>query len=206
MQPSLWRCAASSAAAIVLSASAHGAVNLELRPVSSTVLVGNTVSVGLYAVSDSASNQTVAAIDAILFWNPSLLLFTGNNQVGAVPLLASTFFSPDGHGLNESTLPTDGDAMYSAFAQFNNPFNATPAGTLVTTFTFTALAQTPGTPISLPASAGSPAGFTTVFGGGGPNINVTGSIGGTTITVIPAPMTGAGMLAVGGLVAARRRH
>ena len=73
--------------AFALPNSVDAAINLELRPLNSIVLVGQTVNVGLYAVSDSALSQTLAATEAILGWNTGFVQLITADQTGATPWL-----------------------------------------------------------------------------------------------------------------------
>lgn len=190
-------------AAGAAAATGQAAVNLEFRPLNQVVNLGDAVGVGLYAVSDDASTQFTSAIDAIFTWDPAFLQLVGVDGTGGAPLLASTFF-PDGHGLNESNPPQDGDGFYTAFAMPGNPVGATSSGTLITTFVFQTLQLTPLTPVDLLATGGSPQGSTTVFHATIPATSITGTLHGATITIIPAPGA-AGLLGLAGLAASRRR-
>ena len=163
-------------------------VNLEFRPGSQTVSVGNIFSVGLYAVSNS--NQSVGSIDAILVWDASLIKLTGHTDNGPYPWLSSSFPNDCGlDGLNApcSGLPAnDGDALYRAFRNFSTPALATPAGLLVTSFQFQALAPTPSTTLSIPPMRGQ---FTRsyVVDGDVAGLEITGTLGSATITIVPEP-------------------
>src|SRR5436190_15817065 len=65
-----------------------------------------------------------------------------------------------------------------------NSIPATPAGTLLTTFQFHALAATsPSTIVNIVPSAGNPVGQTIVYDGTIPNTNVTGTLSSATITI-----------------------
>ena len=85
------------------------------------------------------------------------------------------------------SLPADGTAMYVGFASLGGPVFATPSGTLLTTLRFHALAPTSLSPITLLASAGSPAGTSVVFDSTVPNLSVTGTLTGAGVQIIPAP-------------------
>lgn len=201
-----WRIGVISAV-VAAAATGHAAANIgiEFRPPLSTVSVGNTVSIGVYAVSDSASPQGLSAAQIIFNWQPSMLQMLSNSNTGAASLISSGFPAPDPYGLNELSLPQDGNAIYVGLATFGSPVLATPAGTLLTTLRFTAMAITPLTPISILTSAGSPSGATTVFDGAVPNLPVTGTLTGANVTIIPTPATLLG-LGVAGVVAAGRRR
>jgi len=188
--------------ALALPASVDAAINLELRPLNSVVLVGQTVDIGLYAVSDNAFSQSLAATETILGWDTGFVQLITAHQTGAASWLTSGFL-PDGSGLNTSIL--DGDALFIGLAPFSGPVNASPAGTLLTTFQFLALAPTPATPVSIPTVGGIPTTSTIVFDGEVPNLDVTGTLSGATITIL---VPGPSVLAVLGLalVSPRRRR
>lgn len=189
----------------VIAAPAWGNINLELRPNVTAIAPGGAVNFGLYAVSDNAFNQSLAAAQVILTWNVGQLNLLGLSNVGAVPLLSSSF-GAEPFGLNTSL--TDGDAMWLGFAPLGVPVQATPPGALLTTVLFQAPANAPLglTHVNIPLSAGNPTGFTTVFDGTVPNLNVTGTLTGASIVIVPAPGIGAAVLMLGAMRAARRRR
>src|SRR5437667_12120753 len=88
-------------------ASAWGRINVELRPYIPTVALGANVNVGIYVVSDSCSNQPMAAADIMFGWDPARLHLIGLTNAGATPLLSSTFPN-DGGDVNEVVPPPDG--------------------------------------------------------------------------------------------------
>ncbi len=169
-------------------------INLEFRPADQTVSVGDTVSVGLYAVSDDKTDQFMASAQVIVAWEPAFLQLLGNDDTGAVALLASFFPINDPYNLNESVPPQDGDGIYVAFAPLGNPVAATPKGTLLTTFQFKAVAETFNTPVDILGFGGSPVGETIVFDATVPNLDVTGTLTGAKVEVAatssPADITG----------------
>jgi hypothetical protein len=158
-------------------------IDIELRPVSSIVTLGEQVEIGVYLVSDDATTQYSSAADIILNWETSYLDYAGLMDTGAHPLLSSGF--PIAHPSQLNTTLTDGDGMYTAFAVFNDDIPATPSGTLITTLLFDTVAITPGTPLNIPVLLGN--GETKVFDNITPNFNVLGTATGTMITIIPAP-------------------
>lgn len=158
-------------------------INLELRPVVQGAEPGSEVQIGLYAVSDSSANQLMAAADVIIGWDPAYLHLLGKTDVGAVPLLVSGFPYPDPYNLNEVVPPQDGDGFYIAYAYGGQPVAATPAGALLTTFRFQALAETPATQVLILPSAGSPLGHTVVYDGTTPGLGVTGTLGSATVAI-----------------------
>ncbi len=163
-------------------------IDLEFRPPGQTASVGDTVNIGLYAVSDDETDQLLAAAQVIISWDPSYLQLLGNDDTGAVPLLSSGFPSNDPFNLNEVVPPQDGDGLYVAFALLGNPVPATPEGVLLTTFQFLALADTPQTPVDILESGGDPAGETIVFDGTVPNLDVTGTLIGSVVEIILEPL------------------
>jgi len=176
-------------AAAVWAAPAAASVNLELRSPAPTAAVGQTVEAGLYAVSDSNLDQMFSAMDVILGWAPESLQFLGIDNTGAVPLDGMSGVAlGDPFNLNEAMPPQDGDALYLGLAPLGAPVAATPTGTLLTTLQFMAVASTPGTTIDIPASGGGPmVGHTVVFDGTIPGTDVTGTLSGTSVEVVPEP-------------------
>ena len=172
--------------AIAGGSAAEAAINIEFRPASQAVVVGDTVNVGLYVVSDSDEDQLLAAAQVILGWDPQFLQLLGNDDTGAVPLLSSGFPANDPFNLNEQVPPQDGDGLYVAFAPLGQPVAATPKGTLLTTFQFLALAETPKTPVDILETGGDPQGETIVFDGTIPNLDVTGTLTGAVVQIVAA--------------------
>ena len=174
---------------MVAAATASANVNLEFRPVASTINLGNTAQIGLYATWDgSGLGQTASAIEVAFGWDTSFLSLLGLDGTGGATLISSGFPAAGSGGLNEAAVPADGDGFYLAFASLGTPIDTTVAGgALVTTFLFQGLNLTPGTPIDMLASAGSPVVETRVFDGVIPNTVVTGTLSGTSITIVPAP-------------------
>lgn len=168
------RMSAACLCVLVAAAVVTADVNLELRPVQTYYRVGESVHIGLYAVSDSASNQPMSAMDVILTWDPSALLLVGVINNGPYAWLNSTFF-PDsgGDGLNNTF--NDGDAKYTALAQFGNPAQATPAGLLVTTLHFQAVGPSPQADVNMPATMGNFS-LTAVYGHPDVASQVTGQL------------------------------
>lgn len=112
-------------------------VDLEWRPETVTVRTGETVELGLYAVSEV--DQPILAVEVIFEWSESLE-FVGalDNPLEEYQWMLSDFpvGQPGFDGLNDTW--DDGDAYWVGLAQFGDPFIATSEGTLVTTFAFTA--------------------------------------------------------------------
>lgn len=183
------RCVFLAAAAVLLvSAPLMGEVNLEFRPASQIARVNDTISVGLYAVYTGSGNTNISAMDVLLQWDPTKLLLLGNVNDGPYSWLQSNF-PPDGglDGLNNTF--TDGNAKYTALAQFFTTAQATPAGLLVTTFQFKALAATPGTTVSIPLTLGASS-RTAVYGNAFPGEDITGTRGTANVAVCAAAANG----------------
>lgn len=175
-----WMTAIACALGAGLVAPARADVNLEWRPVHRVQCVGTTVEFGLYAVSDDPDHvQLMSAMDVIFQWDPARLELLGVDDTGACDWLFSGFLT-DAYGLNEVLPPQDGDGMYTAFANLGEPVAATPAGTLVTTFRFTALSGTSLTTLEILESGGDPEGRTVVYDGTKPNNDITGTLGSAT--------------------------
>lgn len=180
-------------------------INLELRPTFQSVLLGSTFNVGLFAVSDNPiANQSTSALQVILTWDPAFVQLAGLDNTGS-PLNTSAFIPGDPFGLNAST--TDGDALWNGFSQPGVPVQATPTGTFLTNFVFNANNITlPTTFINIPATGGN-GGFTAVYGGGAPGQDVTGTLTGATVQVLPVPAPGAlAMVLAAAALGSRRRR
>lgn len=167
-------------AALAGPAVAPADINLEWRPETQTVLVEEIVNIGLYAVSDDPEmDQYILAMDVILNWDPDFLELIGVDDTGPYDWLFSGFPVGDVDGLNDTF--ADGDALYTALGQLGAGAWATPEGLLVTTFQFTALAETPGTTITIPEDAGS---YTHTAIWGSPGQDVHGTLGSATVTIV----------------------
>jgi len=188
-----------------LTNGAAAAIHLEFRAASPVYGIGNTVEFGLFAVSDSSGTQSLSAIEAIFEWDPGFLDLVGLDGTGGAGLAVADFVTTGSSGLNESNPPADGDGLFFGYASLGTPIDATPAGTLLTTFQFEALAETPGTALILVPAAGSPVRPTIVFDGVIPNTDVTGVLVGDTVMIVPAPGLGCAVL-LAPLVARRRRR
>jgi len=191
----------------VACATAGANVDIEFRPVNPVINVGDTARIGLYLTWDgTGAGQTVSALQVAFSWDPTFLDLTGLDGTGGATLITSEFPAAGSGGLNDASIPVDGDGFYLGLADLGLPIDTTVAGgALVTTFLFDGLAETPATPVNMWPSGGSPLVRTTVFDGVTPNTDVTGTLSGTSITIIPAP--GAGLLfGVGAAGMLRRRR
>jgi len=168
------------------TSAALGDIDLEWRPDVQTVTEGETVNIGLYAVSDDETDQCIAAMDVILAWDPDYLELEGVDDNGPYEWLVSGFPDDSGlDGLNDTWL--DGDALYTAWAQLGDPAYATPEGLLVTTFQFEALAKTPvcGTELTIPEEYGQYT-KTRIFDCEIPNYDVHGTLGSAVVKILCA--------------------
>jgi hypothetical protein len=161
-------------------------INLEWRPATQTVYVGDTVEIGLYAVA-AYDDQLFRALDMVFTWDPDHLELLGVDDTGAVDLLYSGLPADDPYNLNETVPPEDGDGYYRAWANLGEPVVVTTAGVLLTTFQFTALSPACETVVDIPPSGGDPLLETTVWGGPGANTNVTGTLGDAEIEMLCMP-------------------
>jgi hypothetical protein len=124
-------------------------------------------------------------MDVLLQWDPQVMELVGLRNDGPYPWLFSQFPNDSGlDGLNDSF--ADGDATYTALSQLSSSAYATSAGLRVTTFEFRALAPATASLLDMPATLGTWS-QTRVFGTDYPNQNVTGSLTGATVTIVPAP-------------------
>ncbi|MBU0717113.1 MAG: PEP-CTERM sorting domain-containing protein [Planctomycetes bacterium] len=177
---------------VLVGPAVYADIDLEWRLPEShpepTFFVGETVNIGLYAVSDDETSQSISAMDVLLDWDPVYLSLFGNDDTGAHDWLSSTF--PD-DAMNDTWL--DGDGYYRAFAHFGLPAEATPAGLLVTTMQFTALAETPETIVTVPLypfpGYDGRVTKTAVYDGEIPGYDVTGELDSIAIEIIPEPGT-----------------
>jgi hypothetical protein len=164
-----------------LASTALAAVNLELRPVAEAC-TGRYVNVDLYAVSDNAVDQSIAAMDVILTWDPAALQLIGI-AAGSYPYgwLFSGFTNDQGlDGLNNTW--ADGNALYTALVQLGSPpAFAPPAGLLVTTLRFRKLTVGAPTSVGLLANYGQYS-HTAVYDGYTPGLNVTGTLTNAALT------------------------
>lgn len=156
-------------------------VDLSLDPVQPVVRRTRIVSIQLVASSNTALDASIGAIDAVLSWDPNVLELVGVSGAGGATWFASGF-PLNADGLNDGVMvgfvdiPTnDGDAFYTALAPIGLPVAAPPAGVLVTTLRFRALAGSPGTTVQFIPSFGQFS-LTRVLDGVLPNTDITGDI------------------------------
>lgn len=184
-------------AASALTPVAVANINLELRTTAKNIRVGDTVEIGLYAVSDSELNQTFDALIVIIAWDPNVLALVSQVDNGFAWVGLSEFFAdgcldqlnfdcccpdntddccdPPYSGLPEN----DGNARFDAL-QIGTPPEATPEGLLVTTFVFSAVGPASTTTVWIPESEGEHT-QTTVLNG--PAEQPTGTLGTLALSV-----------------------
>lgn len=157
-------------------------INLEWRAAQQTVTAGDTVVLGLYAVPDNAQQHLIAALDAIVTWDPNYLSFQvlGDPQ----PMWMNDGFFIDSDGIN--TNRTDGDVLYTGMSYLGEPVVIAPEGALCVEFIFQALAPVESTSVSILPALGQ-WGRTSVYDGIIPNLDIKGSIGSASVTVVPVP-------------------
>ncbi len=186
-------------------------VDLAVRPRPQTVSVGDVVEVELYAVSDDGTEQTFTGLDVLFTWDPSALaLSEGAIDNGPHDWSFLFGFFPDEglDGLNADCgkdvfcdpytgVPfNDGDAMFQA-GSFADAV-ATDDGLLIATLRFTALAATSGTDVVIEAALGTFS-RTGVLQRGA--VNVTGSLGRASITVLGPMLSAADLVMPAGRTA-----
>ena len=167
--------------AVLAGTAAMANVNLEFRPGTIEGVPGETVEIGLYAVSDDGADQAFFGGQMIVTWDSDLLELVGTQDDGPYTWLASYF--PDdsgGDGLNTSF--TDGDAWYMALARFDALPVATDEGLLITTFLFEVVGDEGTSMIEMPEQLGD---FTTtaVLHPTIPGSTVTGTLGTAMVMV-----------------------
>jgi hypothetical protein len=178
-------------ALIASGASAQSQINLTLVGPTDPVAVGQVVEVRLRASSELIENfvgTSFVAIDCILGWDPAHLRLLGLTTAGSVPLLSSYFPNPtaDYTGINESSPPQDGDALYYALAPLGNPVQCPAFGVQVTTFRFQVLSPFASTGIEiLPTLTVDFVTDTIVYDGTVPGLDVLGTATGWTIVQTP---------------------
>ncbi|MCA9249792.1 MAG: hypothetical protein R3E58_01080 [Phycisphaerae bacterium] len=157
-----------------------GIIDLEFRPSLQVVAPGETVNVGLYAVSVDETDDVISVMDVVLTWDPAILSLQGVVNNGPYNWLSSGFpFNAIG-GLNVDL--TDGDATYTARSRFapQPSAMATSNGLLVTTIQFVAVAESSTTTLSIVESIGI---ATTKVVGDIPGFDVHGQLNGATFVV-----------------------
>ena len=157
-------------------------VDLVLWPDPATVAVGETVDVGLYAVSDDGSDQEMSGLSVVMTWNANALELESDLRNGPYTWSFSGFLGDSqADGLNNSFL--DGNAFYQAVGNFTIPAVATAEGLLVTTFRFKARAKKAVATIVIEPELGSFS-KTKVFQFNAINVDIKGTLGTADIMII----------------------
>ena len=162
-------------------------VHLVWSPLSQTVQVGQTVLIDLVASSGSCADLPVAAIDAVLIWDPTVLRLVGRRRPRPSPWLTSGFPNDSGlDGLNapySSPPANDGNAFWQGISDFHSGAAVPQGGLLATTFEFVALVGSAGTPVQLIPSGGVYSRTRVLGAGPAAGLDITGAYGATTIGV-----------------------
>jgi hypothetical protein len=171
-----------AASIVPVRGGAAALVDVILEPSTQSVCVGDVVTIELRLVSDGAP-QPFQAVDAIIAWDPGVLLLVGFDDSNAGANWFLSGFLPDPDMINDDL--TDGEALYTALAPIGGTLFAPPApgSFLVTEFSFTVTTATAGTAISLTPSSGA-FGQTRVLLEGAP---VTGAIRGPADVIASTP-------------------
>ncbi len=175
-------------------ACADSQINLALVGPTVPVSVKQTIDVKLRAIGEPNSSligESFVAIDCILRWNPADLRLIGLANAGSVPLLGSYFPSPanDYTGINESSPPLDGDALYYALAPLGAPVQVSASGVQVTTFRFRVLRPFASSTVEIvPTLTRTVTADTVVYDGTVPGLDVTGTLANAIVVqVVPCP-------------------
>lgn len=157
-------------------------VDLVLKPTFQVVQVGESVDLGLYALSSNESDWPISGMDVVVLYDPTRLHFYNLTSMGApYNWLQNGFFWPSPDNINDDL--SDGQMMYTAWAQLGVPAVAPGNGLLVTTFQFQAQAEGCGEYVAVVPAWGTSA-TTRVFDGTTPNHDVTGNLGAAKILVV----------------------
>ncbi len=166
-----------AALTILTPSVASAEVDLEWRPGNAATYVGDSVGLGLFAVSDSAELQSSSGLQIVFAWDAAHLRLVGLDPTGGVDLSMSGFPSSGDCDLNEADPPADGDGFYRA-GVLGEPIPVPPEGVLLTTFVFEALAPSDD-PVTVSILRIMPNGTcrTMVVDGVVPGLEVTGELG-----------------------------
>ena len=148
-------CIRCAAAATLLTSPAFGDVHIGVIPENQVVALCDEVEIHLVVSSTDGAPQPFDALDAILTWDPAHLELLSIDDSNAGASFFISDFLPDPDGINDDT--TDGEAIYTAFAQPGTTVEAPPLPDelIVTTFVFRAVSVAPtGTTVALIPSQG----------------------------------------------------
>jgi hypothetical protein len=186
------------------SASSLGSIDISLQSSQPQYSVGDQVAIKVFAQANPDEVQGMLSFQMIFNWDVTRLHLNGVSTTGGQPFTAIGFFH-DAYGINETTPPTDGNAILIGLGPLGSSIEVPQQGVLLTTMLFTALAPSPASPLNILPSAGSPVGTTVVYGDTGPNVSVTGALNNGSVTILPAPATGAVLLGAACALHRRRR-
>ena len=178
------------AAVFVLAAAVQADVDLEWQVENPGAPVGETVRIDFYAVADNGGgDEAFVAMDVVVTWDPGFLRLLGVDDSDSPYDWLLSGFPSDAHldGLNDTF--EDGDAFYTAWANFGELPQATPEGLLVTTFQFEALAATEGTDVVILEAFGDYS-VTAVYDDEIPGLNIVGDLGSATVEISSAECVG----------------
>lgn len=155
-------------------------INLEWRPATAILAVGEEVRLGLYAISTTDDGRPISAIEVILAWDAPSLDFLDHVNDGPYEWSSSELPVKDIDGLNADLL--DGDAYYVAFAQFGEPALPTREGLLVASFEYRALTPDVDAIVEILPAAGR---FTqsAVWDAELPGVNIVGDLGAVHLSI-----------------------
>lgn len=170
------------------TAQAQGLVDLSFSPAAPEASVGDIIEIQLMATPSAATAADIGALDALVLYDASRLQLLGSDQATADYAWFIAGFGPDPDGINTDL--GDGDAIFTALAQFTLAATVQPGQSLrVTTLRFQALAPAAGTVISLGTSLGN-FGATEVTDYYTAGLDITGDISSTaSVTVGGAPVS-----------------
>ncbi len=160
-----------SGAMAITASAGEQPVRLEWRPATQRVVLGDSFSLDLFAVSDRP--VTASAARVIFSWNPVAIELLGTLEEDEL-WQSSGLVENDPWGINEVIPPADGDGVWDAYAQIGQPVSIDVGGVRLTTFEFRA--TDPGlTQVEVLPQAGSPPADTVVLDAVIPNFNLVGT-------------------------------
>ena len=186
-------CAALLGTISALPAAALANINLELRHSTTAVLVGDTIEVGLYVVSDDGADQPFGGFQVMLGWDADAFMLTDVVE-GDISWLVFRQDDCAFDGLNNELCPplpgcissgdfppcNDGDARLDTFSLVD--VIATPEGVLGAKFVFDVIAPAGSASIRIIPMAG-PLSETRVLANDPQNPIITGTLGELTLSV-----------------------
>jgi hypothetical protein len=155
-------------------------VNLLLKARQARVAPSDMVEVKLVAIHDAKGSARIAALSVILTWDPTAVRLVEAVEVPETDWFVSGFL-PDPDGINDSF--EDGDAIFTALSSTADIIEVPDAGAVMAVFLFEAGSPSPGVPINIIEQMGD-FGQTQVFDADQPNLDLVGTIAGTTIIIV----------------------